>query len=132
LVKRWRDGSLTADCATDVGINSIHAQSMQPFAYCRKFKIPFVVKSENAACRSVEVGLIASLDPGRRRNPGRDGQAVGRLLRQATDPGRTRTDNQTVMSDGIMVGFVDFAEFSLEIDRVRCVLVRSFLLMPAI
>ena len=25
-----------------------------------------------------------------------------------------------------MVGFVDFAEFSLEIDRVRCVLVRSF------
>ncbi len=26
-----------------------------------------------------------------------------------------------------MVGFVDFAEFSLEIDRVRCVLARPFL-----
>src|SRR6266478_7234564 len=55
MVKRWRGhGSLTANCATDIGINSIHARSMQPFACCRKFKIPFVVKSENAACRLVD------------------------------------------------------------------------------
>jgi hypothetical protein len=47
-------GSLMADCATDIGINSIHAQSMQPFACRRKFKITLVVKSENAACRSVD------------------------------------------------------------------------------
>jgi hypothetical protein len=43
-----------ADFATNVGINSIHAQSMQPFARCRKFKVPFVVKSETVACRSVD------------------------------------------------------------------------------
>ena len=42
------------NCTTDIGINSIHAQNMQPVAYCRKFKMPFVVKSETAACRSVD------------------------------------------------------------------------------
>jgi hypothetical protein len=40
---------------------------------------------------------------------------------------RSRTCNQTVMSDGTMVSFVDFAAFSFEFDRVRCVLARSFL-----
>ena len=42
-------------------------------------------------------------------------------------PGRTRTCNQTVMSGGIMVIFVDSAAFSFEFDRVRCALARSFL-----
>jgi hypothetical protein len=31
------------------------------------------------------------------------------------------------MSGGIKIGFVDFVEFSSEIDRVRCSLMRSFL-----
>jgi hypothetical protein len=42
-------------------------------------------------------------------------------------PGRTRTCNQTVMSDRKLIGFVDFAEFSFRFDRVCCGLVRSFL-----
>jgi hypothetical protein len=33
-------------------------------------------------------------------------------------PGRTRTCNQTVMSGGISIGFVDFAAFSFVFDRV--------------
>jgi hypothetical protein len=35
-------------------------------------------------------------------------------------PGRTRTCNQTVMSGGIMVGFVDFVVFLVKFDRIRC------------
>jgi hypothetical protein len=31
------------------------------------------------------------------------------------------------MSAGISTGFIDFAAFSFDSDRVRCVLVRSFL-----
>jgi hypothetical protein len=42
-------------------------------------------------------------------------------------PGRTRTCNQTVMSGRISVSFVDFAAVSPAFDRVRCVLMRSFL-----
>jgi len=42
-------------------------------------------------------------------------------------PGGTRTCGQTVMSGRIKAAIVDLAAFSLEIDRVRCVLVRSFL-----
>ena len=41
--------------------------------------------------------------------------------------GRTRTCGRTVMSGRIKDAIADFAAFSLEIDRVRCVLVRSFL-----
>jgi hypothetical protein len=47
--------------------------------------------------------------------------------RFAGGPGRTRTCNQTVMSGRISISFVDFPAFSFEFDRVRCVLVRSFL-----
>jgi hypothetical protein len=42
-------------------------------------------------------------------------------------PGRTRTCNQTVMSGKIVIGPDDFAAFSSQIERIRCVLVRSFL-----
>ncbi len=42
-------------------------------------------------------------------------------------PGRTRTCNQTVMSGRISVGFVDFATFLFDLDRVRCVSIRLFL-----
>jgi D-mannonate dehydratase UxuA-like protein len=42
-------------------------------------------------------------------------------------PGGTRTCNQTVMTGRITVGFVDFAEFSPGIDRVRYALMRSYL-----
>src|SRR5216684_743901 len=41
--------------------------------------------------------------------------------------GKRSTCNQTVMSGRIKAGFVDFVVFSLEIDRVRCVPERSFL-----
>ena len=58
--------------------------------------------------------------------------ASQRFTTQAVDfhyggPGRTRTCNQTVMSDGILIGFVDFAAFSFSFDRVRCILTGSFL-----
>jgi hypothetical protein len=42
-------------------------------------------------------------------------------------PGRARTCDQTVMSYRISDAIVDFVVFSLEIDLVRCVPVRSFL-----
>src|SRR5437868_6882310 len=42
-------------------------------------------------------------------------------------PGRTRTCNQTVMSGRISISFVDFAVFSFDFVRVRCALIRSFL-----
>src|SRR6266436_3538029 len=41
--------------------------------------------------------------------------------------GKRSTCNQTVTSGRIKAGFVDFVVFSLEIDRVRCVPERSFL-----
>ena len=40
---------------------------------------------------------------------------------------RIRTCNQTVMSGRIKVSFLDIIAFSLELDRVRCVLASSFL-----
>jgi hypothetical protein len=46
---------------------------------------------------------------------------------KAGGPGRTRTCNQTVMSGRRSIGSVDFAEFSICFDRVRCVLFASFL-----
>jgi hypothetical protein len=46
---------------------------------------------------------------------------------KAGGPGRTRTCNQTVMSGRISVRFVDFAAVSSAFDRVRCGLIRSFL-----
>jgi hypothetical protein len=46
-------GCPTAAWATEIGINFIHTRSMQPFACCRKFKIPFVVELETVECRSV-------------------------------------------------------------------------------
>jgi hypothetical protein len=46
---------------------------------------------------------------------------------KAGGPGRTRTYNQTVMSDRISISFVDFSAFSFESDRVRYVSFRSFL-----
>jgi hypothetical protein len=53
-IKRSRGlGCPTAAWATEIGINFIHTRSMQPFACCRKFKIPFVVELETVACRSV-------------------------------------------------------------------------------
>ena len=42
-------------------------------------------------------------------------------------PGRTRTCNQTVMSDGPTRSFVDFAVFWFSFDRACRVLIRSFL-----
>ncbi|WP_249139319.1 hypothetical protein [Bradyrhizobium japonicum] len=42
-------------------------------------------------------------------------------------PGRTRTCNLTVMSGVMKLSFVDFAVFSFEFDRVRHVLLMSFL-----
>src|SRR5437588_12844215 len=41
--------------------------------------------------------------------------------------GRTRTCNQTVMSDGISISFVDFVVVSFTFDRVYCASFRSFL-----
>jgi Poly-beta-hydroxybutyrate polymerase (PhaC) N-terminus len=35
----------------------------------------------------------------------------------------SKTCNQTVMSDGIMISFVDFTAFSFKFDRFRCGLV---------
>jgi hypothetical protein len=46
---------------------------------------------------------------------------------KAGGPGRTRTCNQTVMSGGITIGFVDVAVFLSLFDRVRCASVGSFL-----
>jgi hypothetical protein len=46
---------------------------------------------------------------------------------KAGGPGRTRTCNQTVMSGGITMGFVDVAVFLSQSDRVRCPSVGSFL-----
>ena len=46
---------------------------------------------------------------------------------RASGPGRTRTCNQTVKSGRITVAIVYFPAFSSVIDRVRCVLFRSFL-----
>ena len=46
---------------------------------------------------------------------------------QCGGPGRTRTCNQTVMSGGITMGFVDVAVFLSQSDRVRCLSVGSFL-----
>jgi hypothetical protein len=40
---------------------------------------------------------------------------------------RSRTCNQTVMSGGISIGFVDFAVFSENFVRVRCLSIRLFL-----
>jgi hypothetical protein len=41
--------------------------------------------------------------------------------------GMTQTCNQTVTSGRIQFSFVDFVAFSSEVERVRCVLARSFL-----
>jgi hypothetical protein len=53
------------------------------------------------------------------------------LFRQVVDPiggpGRTRTCNQTVMSGRIMIDFVECAAFSSRFERVRCDLIRPFL-----
>ncbi|KGJ67766.1 hypothetical protein BJA5080_01335 [Bradyrhizobium diazoefficiens SEMIA 5080] len=46
---------------------------------------------------------------------------------KAGGPGRTRTCNQTVMSGGIWFSFVDLAVPLFGLDRVRCILARSFL-----
>jgi hypothetical protein len=46
---------------------------------------------------------------------------------KAGGPGRTRTCNQTVMSGGISISFVDFAGFSFDFGRVHCLSLRSFL-----
>ncbi|WP_128918632.1 hypothetical protein [Bradyrhizobium nanningense] len=46
---------------------------------------------------------------------------------KAGGPGRTRTCNQTVMSGGLSVGFVDFAAFSFEFDLVGGVSFTLFL-----
>ena len=43
------------------------------------------------------------------------------------DPGRTRTCNQTVMSGGIAIAFIDLVVFSFEFGWVRCVSFGSFL-----
>src|SRR6478609_11750495 len=42
-------------------------------------------------------------------------------------PGRTRTCNQTVMSGRISIGFIDFAVFSFDFDRVCFAFVQVFL-----
>ena len=42
-------------------------------------------------------------------------------------PGRTRTCNQTVMSDGISISFVDFPAVLFAFDRVCCVSLARFL-----
>ena len=42
-------------------------------------------------------------------------------------PGRTRTCNQTVMSGGISIGFVDFAALLFDFDCVRCISIGLFL-----
>jgi len=47
--------------------------------------------------------------------------------RRRFGPGRPRTCNQTVMSGGRLIGFVDFSAVLVESDRVCCVSVRSFL-----
>ena len=56
------------------------------------------------------------------------GVAAPRVARRAKrgGPGRTRTCNQTVMSDRISTGFVEFTAFSLECDLAHCVFMRSF------
>jgi hypothetical protein len=46
---------------------------------------------------------------------------------KAGGPGRTRTCNQTVMSGGISISFVDFAAFSIAFDGIRCVSITLFL-----
>src|SRR5437016_3077852 len=46
---------------------------------------------------------------------------------KAGGPGRTRTCNQTVMSDGTSISIVDFAVVSFAFDRVCCASFRSFL-----
>jgi hypothetical protein len=43
-------------------------------------------------------------------------------------PDRTRTCNQTVMSGGKLIGFVDYSAVLVESDRVRYVSIRPFLL----
>jgi hypothetical protein len=52
------------------------------------------------------------------RLAGANSRSTDRLFAR---PGRTRTCNQTVMSNGITNAFVDFAAFSFEFDYVRCI-----------
>jgi hypothetical protein len=55
--------------------------------------------------------------------------AAPRVARRAKrgGPGRTRTCNQTIMSDGILIGFADFPAFLFDFDRVRWALLRLYL-----
>jgi hypothetical protein len=45
----------------------------------------------------------------------------------AVGPAGLEPANQTVMSDGISISFVEFTVVLLDFDRVRCVSIKSFL-----
>src|SRR6266446_5576268 len=82
----------------------------------------FPVDDRRMACRAV------AREPRARLRPLGFGAAAFVASRaKAGGPGRTRTCNQTVMSGRILIDFVDLAAFSFGYDRVRCDLMRSFL-----
>jgi hypothetical protein len=68
------------------------------------------------------VGLVVSLVEEKAKRA-----EAAKTLDFTGGPGRTRTCNQTVMSDGITIGFVDVAVFLPQSDRARCASVGSFL-----
>ncbi len=82
----------------------------------------FPVDDRRMACRAV------AREPRARLRPLGFGAAAFVASRaKAGGPGRTRTCNQTVMSGRILIDFVDFPAFSSWVERVRCDLIRPFL-----
>jgi hypothetical protein len=53
-------GELMANRTTDIDFISSHMRSVQPHAFCRKFRNLFVVESETEACESVGVLSVVS------------------------------------------------------------------------
>jgi hypothetical protein len=93
----------------------------------RATRSPFVeIVSASSSPSSLS---LRSSYAGHHASPFRPRVAAPRVARRAKrgGPGRTRTCNQTVMSGGITIGFVDLAVFLFQSDRVHCASVGSFL-----